>query len=188
MIAELVFVHDSKTRPSYLLDCFGNLVRCSADGNPNALLPYSVDMVSTASELLNPKPWTITVESLVSRIRFVAEASSEILSAYPGVEIPKTNYPFVPRVQREEDEETITQALDLLPTLSEQDAQGLLAMLREVGVYRIPETERFNAAIHEPAGGGLTAPPLEEVSAGWISNSKVFRKSIVRSAKLEQPR
>ncbi|MGP0171188.1 hypothetical protein ACSVIJ_04820 [Pseudomonas sp. NCHU5208] len=186
MIGDLVFVHGTKPKPAYLLDCFGNLVRCSAEGNPEALLPYSVDLVSTSSELLNPNPWTITVESLVSRIRFVAEASGEILDAYPGVEIPRINYPFVPRAMRHEDDEVVEQALDLLPTLSGQDEQGLLAMLREVGVHQIPHAERFVSTIHEAAGGSLTAPPLEEISAGWISNSKVYRKAVVRSAQVGQ--
>lgn len=39
MIGEVIFQAGGKWCPSYVLDCFGNLVRCSAAGNAVALLP-----------------------------------------------------------------------------------------------------------------------------------------------------
>lgn len=182
MIAELVFLKDGKPRPAYVVDCIGNLVRCSAKSDPEALLPYSVELVSKSSELQNPYPWTLNVEALVSRLRFVAEATPQILLAYPGMDVPKFGYPFVPPAEVQEDEALIEQAMDILPTLAEVDAVALRAQLAEVGVYQIPRSTVFLEGIHEAAGGGITIPPLEELSAGWMSSTKIYRKAVVRSA------
>lgn len=182
MIGEVMFQAAGVWHPSYVLDCHGNLVRCSADGNAVALLPYSVELVSKSSELLNPLPWTVTVERLLSRLHFVAEASPEIISAYPGLVVPKLTYPFVPPAAVEEDDALIEQAIALFPSLSPVDATALQEQLAAAGVARIAHAESFNAHIHEASGSGITIPPLEEVSAGWISHTRIFRKAVVRSA------
>lgn len=182
MIGELIFHASGKTHPSYILDCDGNLIRRSAEGDALSLLPYAIELVSKSSELQNPLPWTLTLERLLSRLRSVAEASPAINLAYPGLDIPRLPLPFVAPARVDEDDAVINQAIALYPSLAAGDASALEEQLATVGVVRIAVAGSFNEQLHEASGSGITIPPLEEVSAGWLSNKKIYRKAVVRSA------
>lgn len=182
MIGDLIFSTNGVSRPAYVLDCFGNLVRCSAEGAPDALIPFAVEMVSTESELRHPHPWTITLEQVVSRMEFVAEALPQIFSVYPNGRLLQAEHPFMVPVPLIEDVSIVEEAIRLFPDLPPDLASSLREKLAENGVFEIPYTSAFNANIHEATGDGIFVPPITYVSTGWSSSMKVYRKVLIRSA------
>ncbi|MHC5194947.1 hypothetical protein ACYSUW_14430 [Pseudomonas frederiksbergensis] len=182
MIGDLFFSSNGNPYPAYVLDCLGNLVRCSGEGASDALIPFSVELVSKAADLLNPFPWTITIEEVVSRLEFVAEALPHISSLYPNGKLRQAEHPFVISVALKESLAVVEEAISFFPTLPAEQAAMLRDKLGENGIFEIPLCTTFNANLHEAVGDGIFLPPIEYVSAGWMSNMKVYRKALVRSA------
>lgn len=182
MIGTIFFVSSARNRPAYCLDVLGNLIRCNPSGPTEGLVPCGVELVSSASELISPYPWTITVEAVIERLEFVAGCRPEVRDAYPGLALPVLRYPFVPHIVVSEPDDLVMQAIEILPTLSGGDAITVREQLEASGVFQIPATETFNELIHEVTGEGLSVPPIRYVAAGWMSSMKVFRKALVRSA------
>jgi hypothetical protein len=182
MIGELFFSSNGCHHPAYVLDCLGNLVRCSGEGSSDTLLPFSVEIVSMAADLKNPFPWTITIEEVVSRLEFVAEALPQISSLYPGGKLQQAVHPFVSPGALKEDLNVVDEAISIFPNLPAEQAKLLRDKLAENGVFEIPYCSTFNANIHEAVGDGIFVPPIAYVSAGWMSNMKVYRKALIRSA------
>lgn len=182
MIGELFFSANGAPQPAYVLDCLGNLVRCSAEGTSDALIPFSVELVSSAADLRNPYPWTITIEEVVSRLDFVAEALSQISSLYPSRQLQQAEHPFVSPGALKEDIGVVDEAIRIFPNLPAEQATLLRDKLAENGIFEIPYCSTFNANIHEAVGDGIFVPPIAYVSAGWMSNIKIYRKAMIRSA------
>jgi hypothetical protein len=182
MIGDLYFSTSGVSRPAYVLDCLGNLVRCSADGAPDTLIPFSIEVVSTESELRHPHPWSITLEQVESRMSFVAEALPEILSVYPHGKLLQADYPFMMPVPLIEEETIVEEAIRLFPDLPPDVASSLREKLAENGVFEIPYIKVFNPNIHEATGDGIFVSPITYVSTGWCSSMKVYRKVLIRSA------
>ncbi|MGE8063952.1 hypothetical protein [Pseudomonas sp. NPDC089569] len=182
MIGELFFSSNGSSHPAYVLDCLGNLVRCSGEGASEALIPFSVELVSLAADLKNPYPWTITIEEVVSRIEFVAEALPQISSVYPGRKLQQAEHPFMSPGALKEELKLIDEAISIFPNLPAEQAALLRDKLGENGVFEIPYCSTFNAHIHEAVGDGIFVPPISYVSAGWMSHMKVYRKALIRSA------
>ncbi|MDF9778822.1 hypothetical protein [Pseudomonas baetica] len=182
MIGDLFFSSSGCPYPAYVLDSLGNLVRCSGEGAGDALVPFSVELVSTAADLRNPFPWTITVEKILSRLEFVAEALPHIASLYPGSTLSQAEHPFVNPGALKEDLRVVDEAISIFPNLPAEQAVLLRDKLAENGVFEIPYCSTFNANIHEAVGDGIFVPPIAYVSAGWMSNMKVYRKALIRSA------
>lgn len=182
MIGQLFFVAESKPQPAYKMDLLGNLIHCTAAGPKEGLVPYGVEVVSSAVELAFPYPWTITIEAVLERIRLVAQSHPETTEAYPGMKLTRAQYPFVVHVELAESEDLVMQAIEILPNLTGEDATAVREQLEAAGVFEIPATETFSDLIHEAAGEGLCVPPIKYVAAGWMSSMKVYRKALVRSA------
>jgi hypothetical protein len=182
MIGELYFTSNGSARPAYLLDCLGNLVRCSAEGNPDSLIPFAVSMVASASDLSHPYPWTDTVEKIVSRLEFVADALPQISSLYPANKLQKSEYPFVQPKEPDESSAVIEEAIGCFPDLSSDQAAIMRGMLAENGVFEIAYSQTFNANIHEATGDGICVAPIAYVSTGWMSSMRIYRKALIRSA------
>ncbi|MBM5458776.1 hypothetical protein H8F21_14505 [Pseudomonas sp. P66] len=182
MIGELTFQWAGTPRPAYCLDLAGNLIRCAAAGPEKGLVAFGVELVSSASELACPYPWTLDTEALLLRLALVAESQSSVSAAYPGLQLQKAPYPFVPHLAVTEDEQLIMKAIELFPTLSGANSVAVREQLEANGVFMIPEVDIFSPGIHETAGDGLTVPPVKTMAVGWMSSMKVYRKSLVRSA------
>lgn len=182
MIGEVFFDHHGISRPAYVLDCLGNLVRCSARGDADSLIPFAVELVSATSEILAPFPWTVTIEAVLSRVEFVARARPKLLSAYPGLSIIQSPWPFVHHIGLIEDESLVWQAIDAFPTLPDSQARVLTDKLAENGIFQIPVLSTMNGALHEAAGDGICVAPIAYVAPGWMSSMRVYRRALVRSA------
>lgn len=182
MIGDLFFSSNGRSHPAYVLDCLGNLVRCSGEGEADALIPFAVELVSRAEDLEHPFPWTITIEELVSRLKFVAEALPQVSSLYPAGKLQQAEHPYVSAVALKEDLTVVDEAIGFFPSLPAEQAALLREKLAENGVFEIPYCSTFNANIHEAVGDGIFVPPISYVSAGWMSNMKVYRKALIRSA------
>lgn len=182
MIGELSFLHGDEWYPAYRLDAAGNLIRCAAHGVADSLIPFAVELVSPASELAGPKPWTITLEAVTERLRFAAQANPGVLAAYPELALAQGEYPFVAHVIAADEDLTIMEAIDMYPGIQGDEASTVKALLAENGVFPIPAVSRFCDTIHEVAGAGICVPPIREVAAGWMSSTRVYRKALVQSA------
>ncbi len=123
MIGALHFVVDGVVHPCYVLDMAGNLVRCSQDGSPQSLLPFATEMVSSSDEVSSPRPWSITPQAVISRVNEVAQLQPKVLEAYPGGVVQKMSLPFAAPVDTRETEESILQAVEILPGLDEETAR-----------------------------------------------------------------
>lgn len=182
MIGTVVFTVDSHVHPSYCLDSLGNLIRCDESGPGQGLVPFGVELVSPASELENPFPWTVTISAVLERLTFVSLTQGAVRLAYPDLQLLMVTAPFVPHLTVSEGEDVVLQAIDLLPSLSAADSVAVREQLAANGVFEIPVSTNFNARFHEATGAGLSVPPIEYVTAGWMSSMKVYRKALVRSA------
>ncbi|MCK1788918.1 hypothetical protein [Pseudomonas violetae] len=182
MIGELMFQQDGRTYPAYQLDALGNLIRCDGSGPSGGLVPFGIELVSSASEVASPNPWTLTPAKVLERIAFVAPARGDTLEAYPGLQLAQAKFPFVPHLPVIEDEALILQAIEIFPSLSGDDSLAILEQLGANGIFPIPKTATFCAEIHEAAGEGMCIPPIKCLTAGWMSSMKVYRRSLVRSA------
>lgn len=182
MIGALIFTVNHIAYPSYCLDALGNLIRCDESGPEKGMVPFGVQLVSTPDELANPFPWTVTVSDVLERLTFVARVKDDVKRAYPGLELVSATAPFVPHIPVSESEDVVLQAIDLLPGLSDADAVAVREQLAANGIFEIPFITNFNANFHEATGAGLSVPPIEYVTAGWMSSMKVYRKTLVRSA------
>lgn len=182
MIGELMFQQDEHTYPAYQLDALGNLIRCNGSGPRGGLVPFGIELVSSASEMASPNPWTLTVEKVLERIAFVASARRDTVELYPGLQLAQSKFPFVPHLPVIEDEDLILQAIEIFPSLSDEDALAILEQLGANGIFPIPRTATFFNELHEAAGEGMCIPPIKCVTAGWMSSMKVYRRALVRSA------
>lgn len=182
MIGELCFSFAGEWWPAYRLDLSGNLIRCSASGPAAGLIPFATALVTSATEIECPKPWTLTPDSVLERLLSVEKHFAGARTAYPDLQITRATVPFVPHVDRIEDDTAILEALDMYPTLSIEEADTLGGALRDSGVFPIPVIEVFSEAIHEVVQGGMSIPPLRQVAVGWMSSIKIYRKALVQSA------
>ncbi len=168
---------------AYRLDAAGNLIRLSARGNPNALIPYAVDLVTPQAEMIHPMAWTVAPEMVIARMQTLPRTmalENEISTVIVTNKLPTAAFPFVPPAQSQETDETIEQAIELMDSLSLGDPArlDLEQVLNTCGVYRIPRTPAFCEGIHIRA---KLVDSFEYVSDGWMSSMRVYRKSVVRS-------
>jgi len=182
MIGELTFQDATCSKPAYCIDLVGNLVRCSSAGPEQGLIPFAIELASSADELACPYPWTLTTDAVLERIALVSESQASTRDAYPHNKLKTAAYPFVPHIEVTEDEQLILRAIELFPTLTGVNATAVREQLEVSGVFMIPSVDVFSPNIHEAAGDGLTVPPIKTVTAGWMSSMKVYRKALVRSA------
>lgn len=182
MIGAVIFSANDNVYASYCLDSLGNLIRCDESGPKQGLVPFGVQLVSTADELSNPLPWTVTVSAVLERLTFVAQTQEDVKRVYRGLELVSATAPFVPHISVSEAEDVVIQAIDLLPGLSVADGLAVREQLAANGIFEIPFIAKFDPGFHEATGAGLSVPPIEYVTAGWMSSIKVYRKALVRSA------
>lgn len=179
MIGQVVFSAANRVFPSYVVDGFGNLVRCGGD-DPSGLIPGSLELISTASALANPQAWTITVEAIESRLQVIADLMPAVRKAYPNLKISTSAYPFAARLPCPEDDSAILEALDAIAKHGEEATQEVITYLNKLGIFKLPRTSRFNAAIHSPAEGEVIGGVVVTLADGWYSFMKVYRKAVVR--------
>lgn len=182
MVGDLFYKVGGKTHFGFCLDASGNLLRLSADGRPDTLIPYAVSVESTALDLIHPKPWTITVAKVLERFRLLPSsliAGTDLESVLRSKTIPQAQYPYVPLSQFSDSDEQIEKAIEMWEALADGDplkAKIEAAMLAS-GLSRIPRLATYFERVH------IKTKPSEDfavISDGWMSCSKVYRKSVVR--------
>ena len=182
MIGEVLFKAHGKTHFAFCYDAEGNLLRLSAKGNPVALIPYAVRIESTVHDLVHPTPWTISAAKVMERLCFLPLgmiAGTEAERALQTGEFPQVQYPFVPPSEFADDDEQIEAAIQLWESLAdghEMKATIETAMVAS-GLSRITRLPNYCESVHIQTKPSDT---FEVVSDGWMSNTKVFRKSVVR--------
>nr|QNI17724.1 hypothetical protein [Pseudomonas aeruginosa] len=90
--------------------------------------------------------------------------------------------PFAPQVETDETEESIIQAIDMLPGLDEESAKAVRETLAIHGIHPIPVSGNYNENLHQARAGEICVGGVVKVADGWFSNMKVYRKALVRSA------
>lgn len=167
---------------SYCLDAAGNLVKISLGVHTTALIPGSVELITSAAELEHPLPWTKSVADAVNEIRFVPypQVIGTIAAAvHETRKLPESPFMFVPPVPAEAPEQDVMELIALYDDLP-ADASGrgeIEAALAEFGIQRVVLLKRFVPELYE--GKAKTAPSAI-VRQGWISHSKIYRKAQVR--------
>lgn len=166
---------------SYCLDAQGNLIKLQLDQPTNGLIPFKAQIASTAAQLQNPVPWTVTIAKAVDEVRFVPSTWVKGTHAEPihtKGEIPVSSYVYVPPVADFAEEATVMELITICDQLgSDQDALNeVVAALAKIGIVRIPLLSNFNPYLHEPT---KTLQVSAYAASGWISNEKVYRKATI---------
>lgn len=181
MIGSVFFICNGRSYPSYVLDVTGCLIRCTSETlRLGALIEGAAEVVSTASELANPFPWSLTVEAVERRLAALANLNPDFAKAYPELKVPVSDLPFTPWVECSESEVMVQEAISVIASYEEEKTAEVAEYLNRLGIFRIPRTARYNPAIHEPAEGAILGDEVEILADGWFSHMKVFRRSVVR--------
>ncbi|EKB9387769.1 hypothetical protein ACQ1XD_004738 [Pseudomonas aeruginosa] len=182
MIGSVHFVVEGQIVPSYVLDIAGNLIRRTATGSPHSLIPFAVELVTPAAEVNAPRPWSITAETVMTRVAKIASLMPDVITAYPGEAIQLMTMPFAARVETNETDESIMQAIDMLPGLDDEPAKAVRETLAIHGIHPIPVRGSYNEHLHQARAGEICVGEVVKVADGWFSNMKVYRKALVRPA------
>lgn len=166
---------------SYCLDAAGNLIRLLLDCNESSLIPGAAVLVTEASELEHPLPWTKTVADAVNEVRFVPRPhvlGTSALLVQESRKLLQSPFVFVPPVSDFAAEDKVMEMIELFDEVpaGHEAQQEIIEALGLVGVQQIPFITKFFPEIHD----GHPAASVEKyTSAGWISYSKVYRKARV---------
>jgi len=168
----------------YILDACGALVRLDLTANRNQLIPYAAGIVTPASELAYPLPWTLTLAKAVAEIQFVPRhlvTGTEAETAHTTGVISESPFVYVPPTDSYASDYEITKMIEVydeLPAGHDGRAQ-IEQALATVGIIRIPRLAKRNAALH----GEIVADSAASFATpGWISNQKVYRKALFVAA------
>jgi len=182
VVGDVFFKIGGTSRFAFCLDATGNLLRLSASGRPDSLIPYAVSVESTAMDLRHPRPWTVTVAKILERLQFLPSSLITGTDAEPVLassSLPQANYPFVPPSQFSDSDEEIEKAIHMWEGLADGDElkTKIEAAMLASGLCRIPRLASYFEAIHiktKPSGD------FAVISDGWMSCSKIYRRSVVR--------
>jgi hypothetical protein len=181
VIAELIFLNNGVQYPTLYVDCCGNLVRSSNESfREGELIPGSTEIVSSANEINSPLAWTVTVEAIEKRLSDMAPLMPGLLEAYPFLKVSVSPFPFAPKIECTESDEVVSNALEMVAKHGEAETAQVIEYLNQIGIFKIPAINQFNAAIHEPADGAIVGDEIEVLADGWYSHMKIYRKSVVR--------
>jgi hypothetical protein len=181
MLGALLFASADQVCPCYVIDSNGSLVRCSMQSHRHGeLIPGASLVVSTATELASPLAWTITTEMVETRLAGLVDLMPVLREAYPELKVPTSPFPFAPKIDCPDSDEMVVAALDMVAKHGEVETAPVIEYLNQVGIFKIPTSNTFNAAIHEAAEGVILGERVEVLADGWYSHMKVFRKAVVR--------
>lgn len=167
---------------AYCLDSAGNLILRKESERNEMLIPKAHSIVTRASELLHPFLWTITPAAVIKRISMLPPTlllGTELEDVISSGRLPSAGYPFVPASSSSDTDEQIEGGIELMETLREGDPllASLIDAFTQSGLHRIPRVSTFNSDLHIKTAGGTG---FEYISDGWMSCTKVYRKSVVR--------
>lgn len=168
---------------SFCIDAAGNLIRLSYAAPSDQLIPYALEVASSALELAHPLPWTLTSQKAYKELKFAPRAliaGSLAEQALSQGALPKSVYVFVPATSEYASEAVIRDMFTLYDQLS-HDPQGreqIESALSLAGIVPIPLLHEFNPALHEPSTSEVVTA---YAAAGWISNTTVHRKAVIWS-------
>lgn len=182
MIGEVLFHVAGKPRLAFCLDGVGNLLRLSAEGRPDTLIPYAVGIESLAVNLSHPVPWTISTDQILKRLRFLPStliAGTEVELVLRTSQLTQASYPFVPASEYADDDEQIEAAIQMWESLPDDDERKTLieVAMVESGLHRIPRISSYFEGVHIKT---KPSEAFEVISDGWMTCRKVYRKSVVR--------
>lgn len=167
---------------SYCVDAAGNLIRQVLGEHPDALIPGSVELVSSAAELENPLPWTKTIRDAVNEIRFVPYQlvkGTVAASVHDTRRLPEYPFVFVSPVAARAPDADVFDLIDLYDDLlpGSDGRREIEAGLAEFGIEPIPLLSRFIPELYD---GKPNSDVPEMTSYGWLSHTRIYRKATVR--------
>ncbi|WGK63511.1 hypothetical protein QAO71_17230 (plasmid) [Halopseudomonas sp. SMJS2] len=179
---KLYFDTGSGVLCAFVVDATGSIVLRSEAGEPDALIPYAVSMVSPAEELAHPFPWTVTEAQLVELMLALPEQvkkGQSVGSVVGKGELERFGFPFVPGASEKAHDSEIEAGLELMDTLPSDspEIQQLKDLLERGGLVQIPRIERYIEDIHIKTSDSGS---FQVVSDGWMTSMKVFRKSVIQ--------
>ncbi|HDS1721796.1 hypothetical protein NPS53_09805 [Pseudomonas putida] len=166
---------------SYCLDAAGNLIKLDLTNQEHGLIPFASELVSSAEDLMHPRPWTKSVTEAVNEVRFVPAphvAGTLAQQVHETRKLPRAAFVFVPRVTERPQDNQVVELIDLYDELPEghEGRQEIVKALSDVGVQLIPLIGEFHTELH---AGKSKGPILAYTKPGWLSHSKVYRKALV---------
>jgi hypothetical protein len=182
VVNKLCFDAGGQTTCSFVIDAMGCLVSRSEAGDPGTLIPYAVEVVSSANELAHPFPWTITEAQVLGLMQGLPDAVKRepcVGSVIDKGELERFGFPLVPSANEQAHDSEIEAGLELLDSLpaGSVDMLQLEEILRIGGLVKIPRTDRYIETIHISTSA---SGPFHVVSDGWMTSMKVFRRSVVQ--------
>ena len=167
---------------SYCLDAAGNLIRQALGQHPDALIPGSVELVSSAAELESPLPWTKSIKDAVNEIRFVPYTlvkGTLAASVHDTRRLPECPFIFVAPASAKAPDADVFDLIGLYDDLPSGSAgrHEIEEGLAEFGIVPIPLLGRFIPELYD---GQPSSDTFEITSQGWLSHTKVYRKATVR--------
>ena len=166
---------------SYCLDATGNLIKLNLNHKGGGLIPFAVELVSTADELAYPTPWIKSVTDAVNEVRFVPRphvAGTLAQQVHETSKLPRAEFVFVPPTTVTPVDEQVMELIDLYDELPEgHDGRGeIVQALDSEGVQMIPLISMLHSELHTGKTEGTIS---SYTKPGWLSNSKVYRKAQV---------
>lgn len=167
---------------SYCIDAAGNLIKQVLGEHPNALIPGSVELVSSAAELEHPLPWTKSIQDAVNEVRFVPYAlvkGTAAATVHENRKLPQFTFVFVAPVSEVPPDADVAELINLyddFPAGSNGRAE-IEAALGEFGIVPIPLLGQFVPDLYE---GQPASEEFTIAKSGWLSHSKIYRKATVR--------
>lgn len=166
---------------SYCLDAAGNLLKLDLTNQGQGLIPYAVELVSTAEDLAHPKPWTKSVADAVNEVRFVPHphvVGTLAQQVHETRKLTRAAYVFVPPATDHPLDEQVMELIDLYDEVPEghEGRNEIVQALDTVGIHLIPLIKEFRAELHD---GKSTGPISSYTKPGWLSHCKVYRKALV---------
>jgi hypothetical protein len=166
---------------SYCLDAAGNLIKLSLNEYTEALIPCSVELTTSVSELEHPLPWTKSIQDAVNEIRFVPlphVKGTIAQSVHETGKLPESPFVFVPPAHAYAPEQDVMELIALFDDLpvSSDGRSEIVEALAEFGIEPIPLLKRFVPELYSGKPPSMLSNITKE---GWISHTKVFRKAQV---------
>lgn len=166
---------------SYCLDAAGNLIKLDLNNQGQGLIPFAIELVSTAEDLAHPRPWTKSIADAVSEVRFVPHphvAGTLAQQVHETKKLARARYVYVEPVTEPPQDAQVFDLIELYDELP-NGHEGRIEIeeaLAAVGIQLIPLIQELHSELHSGKSDGLISSYKRP---GWVSHSRVYRKAVV---------
>lgn len=166
---------------SFCLDAAGNLIKLDLNKKGAGLIPYAVELVSTAEDLAHPRPWTKSIEDAVNEVRFVPHlhvVGTPAQKVHETRKLSRVPFVFVPPASEIPAHDQVVELIELYDEVPEghEGRAEIVQALEGVGVHLLPLVRDFHPELHT----GKSAGPISSYSKpGWLSHTQVYRRAVV---------